>query len=147
MIRTKRPGGLTDPMARTYSATAASTRRVDQLSLFGDESLLVANLFPLLFGETAARLLAPQMLVPRKMMVMMRRMKVFEAKKYTYLTLALGLAQMAGATLGVFLLLWTGICGWTIAAVMLTGTLTLVSRRIRGEGRMSAIPLKGDADA
>jgi hypothetical protein len=43
--------------------------------------------------------------------------------------LVLGLAQMAGATVGVCLLLRTGITGLTLGVVGVTGLLTVASRR------------------
>ena len=43
--------------------------------------------------------------------------------------LVLGLAQMAGATVGACLLLRTGITGLTLGVVGVTGLLTVASRR------------------
>ena len=49
--------------------------------------------------------------------------------------LGLGLAQMAGATVGACLLLQTGVSGWTLAVARATGLLTVVSRRWPREAR------------
>jgi hypothetical protein len=54
--------------------------------------------------------------------------------------LVLGLARMAGATVGAWLLLRTGVSNWTVGVVGATGLLTLASRRWPGNARMPAGP-------